>query len=90
MESIEVFNVTGITVGDAVFVQAIGQRTFLDWEAFLLAVMAFHENNNMSLIRSSVVFCGVRLGRKSSVRMLSVLPGSSGGSFPNLKKLYLR
>lgn len=45
MEAIEVPDVAWVAMGDTVFVQAIGQRAFLDRAAFLLAVMANHENS---------------------------------------------
>ena len=38
MEAIEVSDIAGVTVGNAVFVQAIGKWALLDRAAFLLAI----------------------------------------------------
>lgn len=55
MEAIEISDVAGITVGNTVLVESIGQWAFLDWAAFLLAVTANHENSKYSLSFSSAV-----------------------------------
>jgi len=44
MEAIEVFDIAWIAMGDAVLMQSIWQGSFLDWAAFLLAVLTNHEN----------------------------------------------
>jgi len=43
MESIEVLDITGVTMGNAVLMQAIWQWSLLNGAGFLLAVMANHE-----------------------------------------------
>ena len=52
MEAIEVFDIARVTMGDAVLMQAIWQGSFLDWAAFLLAVLTNHENRIRVLIFS--------------------------------------
>jgi len=61
MEAIEVFDIAGIAMGDAVLMQAIWQGSFLDWAAFLLAVLTYHEKVIRVLTLSTVVVDGVRL-----------------------------
>ena len=45
MKALEVFDIAGVTMGYSVFRQAIGETALCYGAAFLLAVMANHENS---------------------------------------------
>lgn len=58
MKAIEVFDIAGVTMGNAVLVEATGSISFLDGAAFLLAVATHHENIS-KVFSLSCIFCGV-------------------------------